>query len=49
MCKAVSKTFGLRRQGPGMKEVSKVQQCCLASKEAEAVDIYLGMSFVSFS
>jgi hypothetical protein len=39
MCKAGSKTFVLRRQGPGTKEVSKVQQGCLASREID-----LGMS-----
>jgi hypothetical protein len=44
MCEAVSKTFVLRRQGLGTKEVSKVQQGCIASKETEAVEIDLGMS-----
>jgi hypothetical protein len=40
----VSKTFELRRQGPGTKEVSKFQQGLLASRETEAVEIDLGMS-----
>jgi hypothetical protein len=44
MCKAVSNTFVLRRQGPGTKEVSKVQQGFLASRETEAVEIDFGMS-----
>jgi hypothetical protein len=39
--KAVQKTFVLRRQGPGTKEVSKVQQGCLASRETEAVEVTL--------
>jgi hypothetical protein len=39
MCKAMSKTFVLRRQGPSTKEVSKIQQGCLASRETEAVEI----------
>jgi hypothetical protein len=44
MCKAMSKTFVLRRQGPGMKEVSKVQQGCLGNRETEAVEVDHGMS-----
>jgi hypothetical protein len=40
----VSKCFVLRRQGPSTKELSKVQQGCLASREAEAVEIDLGLS-----
>jgi hypothetical protein len=40
----VSETFVLRRQGPGMKEVSKVQQGCPTSRETETVEIDLGMS-----
>jgi hypothetical protein len=44
LCKAVSKPFVLRRQGPGTKEMSKVQQGCLASRETEAMEIDLGMS-----
>jgi hypothetical protein len=44
MCKAVSKTFVLRRQGHGTKEVSKFWQGCLASRETETVEIDLGMS-----
>jgi hypothetical protein len=44
MCKAVSNTFVLRRQGPSTKEVSKAQQGCLASRETEAVEIDLSMS-----
>jgi hypothetical protein len=44
MCKVVSKTFVLRKQGPSTKEVSKVQRGCLASRETEAVEIDLGMS-----
>jgi hypothetical protein len=44
MCKAMSKTFVLRRQDLGTKEVSKVQQGCLASRETEAVEIDLGIS-----
>jgi hypothetical protein len=44
MSKAVSKSFVLRRQGPGTKEVSKVHQGCLASRETEAVETDLGMS-----
>jgi hypothetical protein len=44
MCKAVSKTFMLRRQGLSTKEVSKVQQDYLASRETEAMEIDLGMS-----
>jgi hypothetical protein len=41
MSKAMSRSFVLRRQGPGRKEVSKVQQGCLARGETEAVDIAL--------
>jgi hypothetical protein len=44
MCKAVSKTFVLRRQGPSAKEVSKAQQGCLASRETEAMEIDFAMS-----
>jgi hypothetical protein len=44
LCKAVSKPFVLRRQGPSTKEMSKVQQGCLASRETEAMEIDLGMS-----
>jgi hypothetical protein len=40
----LSKSFVLRRQGPGTKEVSKVQQGCLASRETEAVETDHGMS-----
>jgi hypothetical protein len=40
----VSKTFVLRMQSPGTKEVSKVQQGCLASRETEAVETDLGMN-----
>jgi hypothetical protein len=39
----MSKTFVLRRQGPGTKEVSKGQQGCLERGETEAVEIDLGM------
>jgi hypothetical protein len=41
MCKATSKTFVLRKQDPGTKEVSKVQQGCLESRETEAVKVDL--------
>jgi hypothetical protein len=34
----------LRKQDLSTKEVSKVQQGCLASRETEAVEIDLGMS-----
>jgi hypothetical protein len=44
MSKAMSRSFVLRRQGPSTKEVSKVQQGCLARGETEAVEIDLGMS-----
>jgi hypothetical protein len=39
--KAVSKSFVLRRQGPGTREVSKVQQGSLARGETEAVKVAL--------
>jgi hypothetical protein len=42
--KVTSRSFVLRRQGPGMKEVSKVQHSCLARGETEAVEIDLDMS-----
>jgi hypothetical protein len=41
---AISMSFVLRRQGPGMKEVSKVQQGFLARGETKAVEIDLDMS-----
>jgi hypothetical protein len=44
MSKAVSKTFVLRRQGPGTKEVSKVQQVCLAREETDEEELDLDMS-----
>jgi hypothetical protein len=44
MSKAMSESFVLRRQSPGTKEVSKVQQGCLASRETEAVETDPGMS-----
>jgi hypothetical protein len=44
MHKALSKTFVLRRQGPGTKEVSKVQQGWMASRETEAVEIDLALA-----
>jgi hypothetical protein len=44
MFKVVSKTFVLRRQGPGTKKVSKVQQGCLERGETEAVETDLGMN-----
>jgi hypothetical protein len=40
----MSKTFVLRRQGSSTKEVSEIQQVCLASRETEAVELDLGMS-----
>jgi hypothetical protein len=40
----MSRSFLLRRQDPGTKEVSKVQQGCLARRETEAVEIDLDMS-----
>jgi hypothetical protein len=44
MCKALSKIFVLRRQGPDTKEVSKIQQGCLSSRETEAVEIDLALA-----
>jgi hypothetical protein len=44
MSMAMSRSFVLRRQGPSMKEVSKVQQGCLARGETEAVEIDFDMS-----
>jgi hypothetical protein len=41
MSKAMSRSFVLRKQGPSMKEVSKVQQSCHAREEAEAVEVTL--------
>jgi hypothetical protein len=41
MSKAVSKSFGLRKQDPDTKEVSKFQQGCLARVETEAVEVAL--------
>jgi hypothetical protein len=37
----MSKSFVLRRQGPSTKEVSKVQEGCLATGETEAVEVAL--------
>jgi hypothetical protein len=37
----MSSPFVLRRQGPSTKEVSKVQQGCLARGETEAVEVAL--------
>jgi hypothetical protein len=44
MSKAMSKFFVLRRKDPSTKEVSQVQQGCLARGETEAVEIDLDMS-----
>jgi hypothetical protein len=41
MSRDMSKSFVLRRQGTRMKEVSKVQQGCLARGETKVVDLAL--------
>jgi hypothetical protein len=40
----VSKTFVLRRQDLGAKEVRKVQQVCLARGETDAEELHLDIS-----
>jgi hypothetical protein len=40
----MSRSFVLRRQDPGTKEMSKVQQGCLAREETEAAEKSCDMS-----
>jgi hypothetical protein len=44
MSRAMLRSFVLRRQGPGAKKVSKVQQGCLARRKTEAVEVGLDIS-----